>query len=216
MKRTLLALFILLTSVPARAQSLPAETHRGLLANGDGSYRWEGLTFVADVAPDGTIHFRDRSLFAWDAENAGATFDLTDLVMRRHGEDPYRYEKHKVMTHTFAQRARMREVSDRLTMRAALDELPLRLFGVWTRKEWSAALRRRVLFELWDECAEDDNALVTAGAAEARLTILQFIRANLPEGSADSYPKEELAALNGRRESWARFDPYPLLTAAKE
>jgi hypothetical protein len=105
----------------------------------------------------------------------------------------------------------MRAESDRVTMRSALDDLPLYLFSIWTAPRWSQTLKRRVLFELWDECAEDErdgNSLVVSGATEARGTIVEFIRLNLPEGSRDGFSREELAALNARRGSRRPFAPY--------
>jgi hypothetical protein len=180
----------------------------GLIPNGDGTYRWEGLTFVANVRGDGTISFSDRGPFTWDPVMGGVNWDLTDAVMRSRGEDPYRYEKHKVMARTFERRAAMKAQYDRAHMRAALDDLPLYLFAVWHEPRWSPELRRRILFELWDECAEEGNSLIASGGAEARRTIEEFVRVHLPAGSPLGFTREELDGLNAHRLSRQGFAPY--------
>jgi hypothetical protein len=190
---------------PPRVPEPPAS---GLIPNGDGTYRWEGLTFVAHVRGDGTISFSDRGPFTWDPVLGGVNWDLTDAVMRARGEDPYRYEKHKVMARTFEARAAMRAYHDRVAMQTALDELPLYLYAVWRDPRFTLEERRRILFELWDECAEDGNGLVAAGGAEARRTIEEFVRVHLPAGSPVAFTRGELDGLNARRLSRRGFDPY--------
>ena len=99
-------------------------------------------------------------------------------------------------------------------MRAALDGLPDYLFAIWRRPGWSYSLRRRILFELWDECAEQGESFRVAGGNTARRTIEEFVRTFLPADSPYGYRPEELAALNSRRESRGAFTPYAVLTAS--
>ena len=52
------------------------------------------------------------------------------------------------------------------------------------------------------------DALRASAGGKARDKITSFIRKQLPKGSADAYPTEELEELNRRRHSKARFAPY--------
>ena len=79
-------------------------------------------------------------------------------------------------------------------MRNNLDRL-------WSREQQPIA-RRAALFELWDECGEDEAGL------RARAIVIGWIRAKLPAGSADAYTDEELTALQTRRTSSTAFAPY--------
>lgn len=103
---------------------------------------------------------------------------------------------------------------------AALDG---ELEALWTDTSKPASERRRLLFERWDECEEGDGSteplrLTTAvelpdalrGQAgdRARATIEAFVRKHVPARSGDAFGAAELEALNERRESERRFDPY--------
>jgi hypothetical protein len=193
-------------SLPPPVAVRPPEPKSGLIANGDGTYRWEGLTFVAHVDADGRIHFQDHGGWTWVP--MGASFDVTDWFMRMRRDDPYRPAKQKVVDVTFGDRARLRAAADATIMRAALDDLPQYLFAVWRERRVSRELRRRILFELWDECAEDGNALMVFGGDQARRTIEAFVRAHLPPEGPHAYTYQELERLNGARTSRARFSPY--------
>ncbi len=125
------------------------------------------------------------------------SFDLTDWIERLAGNDPYSYEKHKFLEATRQRRAEMSAVEKRDATRAALLQLPEYLAVVWAYEPWSATKRRRVLFELWDECAESGAGVV------ARATILGFIRDKVD----GPYSEEELAQLNADRASTDAFAP---------
>jgi hypothetical protein len=103
---------------------------------------------------------------------------------------------------------------------AALDG---ELEALWADASKPASERRRLLFERWDECEEGDGSaeplrLTTAVEApdairaqageRGRATIEAFVREHVPAGSGDGYGAAELEALNGRRKSERRFDPY--------
>lgn len=166
--------------------------------------------FSAVVGEDGSIDFVDRSLgggamplLAW------LSFDATDVVMRAAGEDPYLAEKLRIMDGTREERMAVRRRHDRVVMRRALDDLPAYLDAVWRQSAWSPALRRRILFALWDEAAEEGSALLVAGGAEARATIERFIARTIPPGSRQAFSPGELAELNRIRTSRRAFAPYP-------
>jgi hypothetical protein len=139
-----------------------------------------------------------------------AGFDVTDSLMRAHGQDPYRQEKARALDATREQRlaAAVRELGDR--QREALVRLPATLRQVWSDHTKSPQQRRETIFQLWDECdeprSEDDDS--AAGALRARSVIAAFIRAELGAGTDRAYQAEELALLNSRRQSRQRFDPY--------
>jgi hypothetical protein len=166
--------------------------------------------FSAVIGDDGSIRFVDGSLgggamplLAW------LTFDATDVVMRAAGEDPYLAEKLRIMDGTREERMAVRRRYDRVVMRGALDDLPAYLEAVWRQGAWSPAVRRRILFALWDEAAEQGNALLVAGGAEARATIEGFIARTIPPGSRHAFTDREVAELNRIRTSRHAFAPYP-------
>src|SRR5262245_46926261 len=189
-------------TLPPPPRSAPPEPKSGLLANGDGTYRWEGLAFVALVDEDGTVHFVDREEhFQW------ATWTL---AFGGGGQDTGYREKNEAMEVTFQDPVRLRAQEESIRMRAALDALPVYLFTVWRQQKWPPQLRRRILFELWDECAEMGEAFRVAGGRAAREAIEDFVRKFLPENSAWGYTRAELAALNRHRESRRAFTPYQI------
>ena len=187
---------VVLASLVIGAFAAPASAQVLIPRNGrDTGYTHDDSTFSAHVARDGSVTFEDK-----------LTLDLTDFVMRRRHEDPYRYEKAKFLASTFDERVQMRLVYRDEEMEAALGQLPSHLHSVWY-KPTSLAERKRALFELWDECDEDDEG-VKPGAGKARAIILDFVRDHLPANGRFGFSAEELASLNADRASRARFDPY--------
>jgi hypothetical protein len=183
-------------------------------ADDDGGYTYEATGFEARIGADGRVRFHDRSSIRGEGIVTPfflfvvGSIDVTDMIMRRLGQDPYGYEKRAFLESTFEQRARMRMRFDERTMETALVALPSYLGRVWRYQPWDAALRKRVLFALWDECAEDGNPLMREGGAQARRIIEEFMRSELPEGSPAGFTAAEIAALNRRRTSERAFAPY--------
>ena len=139
----------------------------------------------------------------------GVRFDLTDYVMRKSGAgDPYSYEKDKFMTATRDQREKMWHAESAERLKEALQILPSQLADVWNNREWTPAERRRVLFDLWDECAETGSPERIRLGRQIRVTILAFIRKRLPAGGEHAYTEDELRALNESRSSKQPFAPY--------
>ena len=214
------AVLLVTILAPSGAARADGERAARLVANGDGTYTYDWLTFRIDVDEDGTAHIHDKPSLQWGVVGAasdgtlglGATFDLTDWLMRLHGDDPYLFEKKRFLEETFDMRAELRGRAGARRMRAALDDLPALLDGVW-HSRLPADERRRILFYLWDECAEPDdaggNALVAEGGAEARGLIERWVRERLPPGSPGAFAPEELGRLNGVRASRSAFAPYP-------
>jgi hypothetical protein len=135
-------------------------------------------------------------------------FDLTDWAMRRSGQDPYSARKLAFMNRTREQRAGMAATYKTESIRDSVAHLSRNLSRIWEYQSWTPARRRRVIFQLWDECAEKGTQEVLRASATARATIISFIRRTLPAGSRHAYTATELQALNAKRSSRARFAPY--------
>jgi hypothetical protein len=199
---------------PLAAPGAPGQAERlgpGVVGDGDGGYRDERTTFIARVGRDGSVRFDDKANVGVDGLSPLSLvghFDLTDALMRAHGEDPYRYEKQRFMEATRDERAGMAVTDRSERLHDAVARMPRYLEKVWAHTAWSAAERRAALFALWDEVAEHgDDELVKTGVA-VRAAIVGFIRRRLPAGSADAYPPAEVELLNRRRSSHERFEPY--------
>jgi hypothetical protein len=183
-----------------------------IVADGDGGYRRDKPTFSVRINRDGSVKITDAGNVGVDgAAGLGVAghFDLTDAVMRAHGEDPYRYEKEKILNETREERARMAIADRQERLREAVHKMPDYLGKVWGHAGWSDAQRRQILFLLWDEVAETGDDEVVHAGVEVRRTIEAFIREHLPAGSAQAYTEQELRALNEKRTAHERFAPYP-------
>ncbi|MCC7384502.1 MAG: hypothetical protein IT384_21825 [Deltaproteobacteria bacterium] len=187
----------------ARGPSGPA-----LAPSGGGTYHYRERGFTADIARDGTVSFDNNSNVAVGG-GALLSFDLTEVVMAAAGEDPFTADKLRFLEETRALRLEMCDRARAEALKESIVDLGHRLRRIWSRSDLPAAERRRLLFDLWDECGETEPGDATAqAAAMARTTILAFVRRQLPPGSADAYRPEELLALNERRVSRERFAPY--------
>jgi hypothetical protein len=194
---------------------------------GQGRYRAKRLQFKAEVDADGTVHFQDVPSFQakllpciWSKKELRrcaerlefpilrGQFDLTDWAERMVGNDPYRYEKHKYLEATRPEREKMARELLRELLREAVIAAPGLLRELWADESLTTAERRRLLFELWDECAEEGDDDIVVAARAFRGTVLAFVRRVLPAGSPHAFSAEELEALNRARTSTQRFDPY--------
>lgn len=180
---------------------------------GDGTFRHVERGFIAKIDRDGTVTFDDRSNVKLGGENSNGKgmigFDLTEAVMSAAGQDPFAYDKAKFLEQTRELRNELCDRDRKERIAESLIGMKARLQEIWAKKGLAPSIRRRLLFDLWDECAEStgDETVARAGAM-ARATILGFIREHLPRGSSEAYPVGELLALNERRVSKERFEPY--------
>ena len=141
------------------------------------------------VAPDGTVAIHDKP-----------TGDLTDMVMRAVGIDPYASAKLKMLDTTRDERVAF-GARYRAEQLARSPELMQRNIDWLWSKATSAAARKQGLFELWDDCAETgDDDLVAAGRA-ARAYVLGIIRSRV------RFTDEEILHFNKVRESQEIFAP---------
>jgi hypothetical protein len=170
--------------------------------------------FEAEVREDGSIEFADHHGGLWAGADpivglaAILSLDAGDEAMRAARTDPYLPQKLRILEETREERWVLRRAHDERVMQRALDDLPRYLDAVWSERRWSAADRRRLLFALWDEAAEEGNQLLRAGGAEARRIIEEFVAYRLPPGSRHAFHAGELARLNRLRSSRQAFAPY--------
>jgi hypothetical protein len=122
--------------------------------------------------------------------------DVSSWLERKLVGDPYASRKKKLLEDTFAERAEHGKAYRADQLVHAAERMRANLEQLWASTREPSA-RRRIVFELWDECTEDD-----AGQRARELVIL-WIRERLPLGSADAYTPDELAAL-----ATSGFAPY--------
>ena len=168
-------------------------------------YHYEGPSFSAKIAMDGHVTFDDHAIRDFKGLSGG--FDLTDIAMKNHHQDPYRYEKEKFMDTTSKLRAELTTKARRERLEASLAALPYHLEQVWGDLNHSARERRGVLYAMWREAAGTDDEVGNAGK-KARATIEAFIRERLPEGSENAFTDDELRRFNARAAGAMRFEPY--------
>ncbi|MEZ4326993.1 MAG: hypothetical protein R3B40_17375 [Polyangiales bacterium] len=197
----------------AQAATRPAVSERPrpqVRRQADGSYRYRGHAFTAQIDREGQVHFSDRTGMAYngggdlpDSVSVSFGFDLTDAAYRRRGQDPYQAERAWFMRET----EELREELQREARERARTTLARRVAGraqqTWDTVERSPEARRRRIFALWDDCAEDD-----LDGDAAREAIVGWVRRHLPQGSEHAFSPAELSALNGRRQSRGTFAPY--------
>ena len=199
-------------SLPPPVSTAPGETRSQPFPSSTVPFSIAEPGFVAHVEIDGRVRFSDgrRSggllIDPISGPQVRRGFDLTDLLFDT--GDPHAAAKLRLLDESRAHRARMKANYEVEMMDRALGDLAHYLQAVWTHDRWSPALRRRVLFELWDEAAESGSDFMVDGGVRARAIISHFIASRLPPGSKDAYTTAELAALNRRRSSHLAFSPY--------
>ncbi|HEY1584176.1 MAG TPA: hypothetical protein VGH63_00740, partial [Polyangia bacterium] len=167
-------------------------------------YHYDGPSFSAKIAMDGRVTFDDHSIRDFKGLSGG--FDLTDLAMRGHHQDPYRYEKEKFMDNTSKLRTELTTRARRDRLESSLAALPGHLEEVWADLNRSARERRGILYAMWREASGSDDEVGAAGK-KARAIIEAFIRDRLPDGSENAYTDDELRRFNSRV-GGIRFEPY--------
>ncbi len=134
-------------------------------------------------------------------------FDISDAFMRGHGNDPYASKKLAFLDSTRDERVQIGVKHRREQLAKASEIMRGNLEQVW-RRILDPAARRQALFELWDEIEETGSAEMIAAGIQARNLVIGWIRARLPQSSAEAYGVDEIARLNAKRTSKATFAPY--------
>jgi hypothetical protein len=183
--------------------------------SGGGAYSHDDTTFRAKIARDGTVELEDKLIPTPRLEidengrpRISIPLDVTDTVMRLAGQDPYAYEKRKLLAETQELRAEMAEAACKENLASALLDIKPRLHAIWDDRALSLAQKKRKIFGLWDECAEEGSADVLRTSEMIRASIVAFIAEHLPPASVLAYSSQDLAELNRERRSSAEFLPY--------
>jgi hypothetical protein len=140
----------------------------------------------------------------------GATvmkFDVTDWMMRRHGNDPYASAKLAQLDATRAERVQAGARYRRAELGHAGALVQRNLDTLWATVA-DPIERKRGLFALWDECSDSGTDADVQAGMLARAHIVAFIREHLPPGTANAFTAGELAALNRDKQSHEVFAPY--------
>jgi hypothetical protein len=178
-----------------RTQDLP----RHLQASPGACDSWAGTMCDDPLAPRIDRIARERKKVQGGV--LGGWADITAYLHRKFVGDPYSSRKLELLDDTRDERVAMGTSHRKQQAVRSAEYMTRNLETLWTREPRPIA-RRAALFELWDECGEDDAGL------RARAVVIGWIRAKLPAGSADAYTDEEVHALQARRTSTAAFAPY--------
>jgi hypothetical protein len=180
-------------------------THRTfhLVPHTDGSYTWQGTGLAATIHSDGTVSFSDAPGVTMDWAHGSGGFDMTDAIMGAAGQDPHAAEREFFMEHAEETIARLEAAARQQTATHSLGGIRTRCRTIWGDASVPASMRRRQIFDVWDELADGEEG------APAREAVIAFIRREIPSSSPDSYTMIEVARMNASRQSSERFDPYP-------
>ncbi|HEY5948734.1 MAG TPA: hypothetical protein VIV40_24755 [Kofleriaceae bacterium] len=178
-----------------RTQDLP----RHLQASEGACDSWANTMCDDPLAPQIEARVRERKKV--EGGILGGFADITAYLHRKYVGDPYASRKLKLLDDTRDERVAMGTAHRAQQAVRSAEFMTRNLQALWAR-EPSPIARRAALFELWDECGEDDPGV------RARAVVIGWIRTHLPAGSADAYTADELTALQARRTSSASFAPY--------
>jgi len=135
----------------------------------DGTYRYRGQAFKAIVEKDGSVVFDDGY-----RQGATLRFDITDVMMRRRGEDPYRVEKNWFLEGTAEFRQELFERWRAKQTLLALRKLRRRLLHISEDGTLSDQQKSARVIAMFQDIPDDD-----AGAA-ARGVIAEFVADRMP------------------------------------
>ena len=135
----------------------------------DGTYRYRGQAFKAIIEKDGSVVFDDGY-----RQGTTLRFDITDLMMRRRGEDPYRVEKNWFLEGTAEFRQELFERWRTKQTLLALRKLRRRLLHISEDGTLSDQQKSAHVIAMFQETADDE-----AGAA-ARGVIAEFVADRMP------------------------------------
>jgi len=135
----------------------------------DGTYRYRGQAFKAIVEKDGSVVFDDGY-----RQGTTLSFDMTDVIMRRRGEDPYRVEKNWFLEGTAEFREELFERWRAKQTLLALRKLRRRLLHISENATLSDQQKSASVIAMFQDTSDDE-----AGAA-ARGAIAEFVDDKMP------------------------------------
>jgi hypothetical protein len=154
-----------------------------------GTFVYQGSGFKATVEPNGSVRMKDR--YGRLGIMAG-TFDLNSWAEAKAGNDPYLSERRAFFEGTRTFREALIKRADERTLRR-------QLMAIRFDRNLSPSERKTRTFELWDEMVEDEKG------EEGREILEEFIRERYT--GQDQFTRDELNALNARRQSKQAFEP---------
>jgi len=142
---------------------------RHLPRHQDGTYRYRGQAFKAIVEKDGSVVFDDGY-----RQGTTLSFDMTDVIMRRRGEDPYRVENNWFLEGTAEFREELFERWRAKQTLLALRKLRRRLLHISENATLSDQQKSASVIAMFQDTSDDE-----AGAA-ARGAIAEFVDDKMP------------------------------------
>ncbi len=136
----------------------------------DGTHRYRGHAFKAIVETDGSVTFDDGY-----RQGTTLAFDITDAMMRRRGEDPYRVEKRWFLEGTAELRQELFERWRTKQILVALRKLRGRLLRIIEDGTLTTSQKAARVIAMFKDTADDE-----AGVA-ARNAITELMAERMPE-----------------------------------
>jgi len=135
----------------------------------DGTHHYKGHAFKAVVEQDGSVTFDDGY-----GQGVTVRFDVTDAIMRRRGEDPYRVEKNWFLEGTEEFRQELFERWQAKQTLVAIRKLRIRLLRISENESLTGNEKAARVIALFEDTSNDE-----AGAL-ARNTITEFVADRMP------------------------------------
>jgi hypothetical protein len=135
----------------------------------DGTHHYKGHAFKAVVEKNGSVTFDDGY-----AQGVTVRFDITDAIMRRRGEDPYRVEKNWFLEGTEEFRQELFERWRAKQTLLAIRKLRARLFRISENETLTVVEKAARVIALFQDTSDDE-----AGAS-ARNAITEFVADRMP------------------------------------
>lgn len=156
------------------------------------------VIFNARITPDGEVRFNDAGNVQMATIPVGGTFDINDALM---GGQLYSAEKRWFLEHTAELRHQLADAARSIEGTRAHVALK-RAFEDILRKSITSQQKREAVFELWQDCSNDADALAVRSWLEA------LIRQRMPKGSELGFDDAYLEQHNRGLPAKYHFDPY--------
>jgi hypothetical protein len=210
----------------ANANPAREPRHPDLVRDPDGTCHYDGDAIAATILPDGGVRFEDKpsdvravsveplargqllprggarvppaNPVTPEDQIADQRLELRIKVTPR----AWKAERDWFLRETEGVRRELADAAHARELAAGEHALRKRLDKIWCDTSVPVTERRRALFAVWDEMSADEVG------AQGRREVLRYVRENLPKGSAQAFPEEQLAELNLGRAPADRFDPY--------
>lgn len=209
-------------ALPPRLNDPPA--YPELILDDEGNFTWHFYYLVAKIRPDGSVFFTHQApskgftgRYCHELATEPGQCEEIPTIPWPAGENPIgRFPENPIkrwfLRRTEALRDQMIDLDRRQTLATAPSAALRNVTKTWSDDSINVTARRRLLFELWDECEEprngDDERPEARVGQRAREHILLFIRRELPRGCSEAYSGAELRAYNAMRASRQPFFPY--------